>query len=109
MDKDTVDYLLSIGAIELAFVDSDGEEIYKMTKEAEKLVPEMYKEYMKTFNATLFLLWEKNLIDIVFDEDGEPLVGLNESSLDLTKVDDLQGDENAILQEIIETFLNKEE
>jgi hypothetical protein len=109
MDKETIEYLLGIGALEFCFVDENGEDVYKMTKEAATLVPEIYGEYMKNFNYLIFSLWNKDLIDVVFDESGEPLIGVNENTYNEELRLDISQEEREVLEEIIYTWKEKEE
>jgi hypothetical protein len=100
VDKEILEYLLSIGAVEFVYKDQDGEEIYRFTKIAKELVPQIYNEHMKDFNAMIFSLWRKELIDIVFDEVGEPLIGINENSYNEEMQKDLSVEEKDALIEI---------
>jgi hypothetical protein len=109
MDDDTVEYLLSIGAIEFDSMGEDGEPRYTFTEEAKKLVPEIYKEHMKDFNALVFSLWSKDFIDVVFDEEGEPLISISENSLDPDKYRELDNEEFEALLEIFSAWGELEE
>lgn len=109
MEEELVQYLLSIGALEYVFTDEDGDPIYRLTPEAKDLVPELYEEHMKDFNSIVFSLWSKNLIDVVFDDDGEPLVGINENTTDSEMTKDLDRVEKEALQEILFVWKKKTE
>lgn len=100
MEEELIQYLISIGALEYCFTDDDGSYIYRLTPEAKDLVPDLYDEHMKQFNTTVFSLWNKGLIDIVFDDDGEPLIGLNENSDNKEMIKKLDITEADILKEI---------
>jgi len=101
IDKETIEYLLSVGAIEFALVDEDGENIYRMLPKAQEIVPEIYEKYIKSFNATVFSLWTKDALDIVFDEKGDPLVGINKNSVDNDFKSGLNSKEKEVLKEIV--------
>lgn len=109
MEEELVQYLLSIGALEYVFTDEDGDPVYRLTPEARDLVPDLYDEHMKDFNSVVFSLWSKNLIDVVFDEDGEPLIGINENTTDLQMTQGLDRAEKEALQEILFVWKKKSE
>jgi hypothetical protein len=109
VDEETIEYLLEIGALEFDSVDESGENLYKFTKEAKDLVPEIYNEQMKDFNALVFSLWSKDLIDVCFDEAGEPLIGVNENSYDNNHYKKLSMEEFLALSEIREAWEEFEE
>ena len=104
MDKELIEYLLSIGALEFVYVDSDDEDIYRFTKDAKELVPDIYNEHMKEFNNIIFSLWMKNIIDIMFDENGEPLIGVNDNTYSQDAIDELEEDEQNALREIVHAW-----
>lgn len=104
MEPELVEYLVSIGALEFCYIDDAGENIYRFTKDAKELVPDIYKEHMKEFNNVIFSLWLKDVVDIIFDEDGEPLIGINKNTYDNVYVDKLEDDEREALKEIIYTW-----
>lgn len=101
MEEELIQYLLSIGALELVSEDSNKNPIYRLTEEAKDLVPELYQEHMKDFHMAAFSLWSKGLINIVFDDAGEPLIGLNENSANFEKTKDLPKNEKRALQEML--------
>ena len=109
VEEELVQYLVSIGALEYVFTDDDGEPIYRLTPEAKDLVPELYEEHMKDFNSVVFSLWSKDLIDIIFDENGEPLVGINENTHNLEMRKDLDKQEKEAIQEILFVWKKKSE
>lgn len=109
MDDELIQYLLSLGALEYVFTDDDGEPIYRLTPEAKDLVPDLYEEHMKDFNAVVFSLWSKNIIDVIFDEDGEPMIGLNSNTDDPEMIEELDKQEREVLQEILYVWKKKSE
>lgn len=105
LDKDFVEYLIKIGAIQEAFEDQDtNRQIYKFTDEAADLVPEIYHQHMKDFNAMVFNLWNKNVIDIIFSEDGDPMISLNENSYSFDMIKDLSEEEAIALHELTKIY-----
>lgn len=109
VEEELVEYLLSIGALEYVFDDEDGEPIYRLTPDAKDLVPELYEEHTKDFNSVVFSLWRKNFIDVVFDEDGEPLIGINDNTINEDMVKELGREEREALQEILFVWKKKSE
>ena len=77
MDKDMIEFLMSIGAIE----ELPGGN-YRLSEEAEEFVPEIVKQHETMFNNDVFSLWMNEMIDVVFDDDGEPMLDLNDDSRD---------------------------
>jgi hypothetical protein len=101
MDKDDIEYFLAIGALEFSYVDDDGDEVYRLTEKAKEIAPQLYEEQMKDFNAAIFSLWNKGVIDITFDNNGEPLIGISEDVYDMEISELLDEEERDILQEIV--------
>ena len=77
MDKNMIEFLKSIGAIE----ELPGGN-YRLSEQAEEMVPEMVKQHESMFNNDVFSLWMNVRIDVVFDEDGDPMLDMNEDSRD---------------------------
>lgn len=101
MEQDDIECLLEIGALEFVYVDENGDNVYRFTDQAKTLVPEIYHEHMKDFSNIVFSLWNKNLIDVVFDEEGEPLISINNNSFDYEQIKELDEEEMDGLKEII--------
>jgi hypothetical protein len=109
MDDETIEYLMSIGALEFDSFGEEGEPRYKFTEHAKKLVPDLYKEHMKDFNVLVFSLWSKDFIDVVFDEDGDPLISINENSFNPDKHEELDYQEFSALSDILDAWEELEE
>ncbi len=107
MDDELIQYLLSIGALEFAFIDDEGEHIYRLTPDAKELVPDLYEEHMQNFTASVFSLWNKDLIDIVFDDDGEPLISINDNTENEELISKLDSQDKDILKEIVFVWKKK--
>jgi len=108
LDPEEILHLLKIGALEFVNVDENNENVYRFTQKAKKLVPELYDEHMKEFSNVVFSLWVKNMLDVVFDEEGEPLISINKNSCDSEKVKELDLDEKEVLSEIVISWEEKE-
>lgn len=104
-----VEYLIEMGVIiPLGYSDETGQEMYRVTEEAGELFPEFFEEQMKELNETVFDLWSLDLIDIVFDENGEPLVGLNKNSMDKEKIEAIENkDLRSAMYGILLAFVEK--
>ena len=109
MDDELIEYLLSIGALEFAFNDDEGVAIYRLTPDAKELVPDLYEEHIKNFTTSVFSLWEKDLIDVAFDDDGEPLITINENSENDELISQLEKEDKDVLKEIVFVWKKKAE
>lgn len=109
MDDEMIQYLLSIGALYWAFENDEGEDIYRLTPEARELIPNLYDEHVKDFNGIVFSLWNQNMLNLVFDEEGEPLISLNENSTNEEMISNLDKKEQEAMREIIFVYKMKEE
>ena len=107
MDPEELIHLIEIGALEFVSVDENNEDVYRFTKNAKKLVPKLYKEHMQEFSNVVFSLWTKNMLDVVFDEEGDPLISINENSSDLEKIEQLGLDEKEVIFEIVNSWEEK--
>lgn len=99
-----IEYLVEQGVLEVIYYDEDDNPVYRMTAKAQEVVPELWNEHIREFNFHSFTLWMKDMIDIRFDEEGDPLVGLNENSSDIEKIKTLTSQERTVLYEIIDAW-----
>ena len=75
MDEEMIQFLKSIGALE----DND-DGTYRLTDEAQEYVPDMVKTHEAHFNNDVFSLWMNDMLELVFDEDGDPMIDLSDDS-----------------------------
>ena len=75
MDEEMIQFLKSIGALE----DND-DGTYRLTDEAQEYVPNMVKTHEAHFNNDVFSLWMNDMLELVFDEDGDPMIDLSDDS-----------------------------
>lgn len=76
-----IEYLIQMGVLKPAGYDENiGDELYILTDKALGVFPELSDIREKETNAAVFELWQRNMLDVVFDESGEPLVSLNKNS-----------------------------
>jgi hypothetical protein len=101
IEKEDLEYFLAIGALEFSYISPDGEKIYHLTKESKSLAPNFYRQQMEDINSILFSLWRKNAIDISFDSDGSPLIGITEETIKKIIDGDLEQEEDEVLQEVV--------
>lgn len=78
-DRD-LEYYIEIGAVEISGVDEYGEIIFKITDEAEELVPELWQAHKDYIDQTLIDLYEKDLISVEYDENLEATITLTEEA-----------------------------
>lgn len=79
-----------------------GDPTYRITEEGKKILPDLYEESMSTYNMVCFKLWEKNMINLSFDDEGMPLVALNKNSFDEEKIMLLSEIERFILRQLLD-------
>lgn len=104
-EEDIVEYLLSIGALEEAGTDADsGEPLYKLTKKSEEFIPEFTELFYQEFSNHVFFLWQKEFIDVIFDEEGEPMISPNEKAFDEDTWDTLNIESVFVLRQIVAIF-----
>ena len=75
-NKEMMEFLKSIGAIE------EVEGGFRLTESAVNTVPDMVKKHEQNFNNDVFSLWMNDMLDLNFDEDGEPMIDLSDISRD---------------------------
>lgn len=104
-EQDIVEYLLSIGALEEAGTDADsGEPLYKLTKKSEEFIPEFTELFYQEFSNHVFFLWQKEFIDVIFDDEGEPMISPNEKAFDEDTWDTLNIESVFVLRQIVAIF-----
>jgi hypothetical protein len=101
LSKEDIEYFVAIGALEFSHIDDNGDEIYCLTDKAKDIAPEFYESQMKDLNTTVFSLWNKGVIDVIFDESGDTMIALNEDTAELLKTIDLDEDEHSVIEEIL--------
>lgn len=86
-----IDFLIQMGILRpVGYDENIGEEMYMMTDKASTFFPELPKMQERETNAAVFELWQRNMLDVVFDETGEPLVSLNKNSTDKNKIEAIE-------------------
>lgn len=104
-EQDIVEYLLSIGALEEAGVDADSSEpLYRLTEKSEEFIPEFTELFYQEFSNHVFLLWQQEFIDVIFDDEGEPMISPNEKAFDEDTWDTLNIESVFVLRQIVAIF-----
>ena len=86
MDEEkSIDYYIQMGVININGVDEDGEIMFSISEKAKDLAPELWKAHTEYVDELLIGLFEKNLIDISYDEDLNANISLSEEGKNLLK------------------------
>lgn len=93
-EEQIIKWLVDLGIIEdLGYNEELGENMYHITSEAQEYFPQLKETHLKDINQHVFDLWQINMLDVTFDDKGEPLVALNKNSLDKEKIAQIQDPE----------------
>jgi membrane protease subunit (stomatin/prohibitin family) len=84
-NEDKMEYYLSIGAIELAGVDQEGEFIFNITNKAKRIAPELWQAHEDHVNESLIQLYEKGLISVTYNDDLEAIIEMSDEGKTLAK------------------------
>jgi len=77
-DNQNLDYYMSIGAIEVAGIDNDGEFIYEITERAREVAPELWLAHEQHIDSSLVRMFEMGLVNVTYDENLEAHLELSE-------------------------------
>jgi hypothetical protein len=67
--------LIEMGALEVRGYDSISNQfIYNLTPKCQEIMPDLFEEHFKMINELAFRLWNKDIIDLTFDNNGIPMV-----------------------------------
>ena len=70
-DDERLNYYISIGAIEVAGIDADGEFIFEITERAREVAPELWQAHEQHVDQSLLRMFEMGLVDVTYDENLE--------------------------------------
>lgn len=101
---DILEYLLSIGALEEAGFTANGDPLFRITEIADEFIPEFTQVFYEEFNNNVFVLWQKGFLDVVFDEEGEPMVSPMEKAYEENEWEQLDLEELFVLKQIVSVF-----
>lgn len=87
MDEDDrrLEYYMSIGAVELAGMDEEGEIIFAITEKAKEIAPELWEAHEKHIDESLMELYRRGVIEIEYDENLEASFKISEEGKRLAK------------------------
>lgn len=82
-----IEFLVEEGCMEVTGVDENGEFVLSVTAKMEEMFPEIWEEIISMSNELVYELWQKDLVEIVFKNDGDILVGVNDNTLNYKQYD----------------------
>jgi len=83
--EDKMEYYISIGAIELAGMDEDGEFIFNITDRAKKLAPELWQAHQEHVDESLIELYNKGLINVTYNDNLEAIIEMSDEGKKMAK------------------------
>jgi hypothetical protein len=95
-----IEFLIDNGCMEVVGVNDDGEFLFSMTSKMEEMFPEIWEEVMSMTNFAVNGLWQKGLVELVFQSSGEILVSPNDNTLKYKQYD-LTEEETLTIETII--------
>jgi hypothetical protein len=94
-------FMLQNGYMEVIGVDSFGEPLYKMTHKMIRDFPDLFDAHLEATNEVIFGLWQKGLLEMNMNNDGEWIVVTTYSTFNYKDMDvDLDQEEILMLEEI---------
>lgn len=104
-----LDYLISVGLIQIVSYAEDGEPLYKFTEEL-MAMPEFMEVHESITNDILFSLWNKGFIEMnPINEDGDWNVRLSDKSEDFNAAkNELDEDEFLLFVQIYQDLKNEQ-
>lgn len=97
-----IEYLIEEGCMEVTGIEPSGEFLFSVTPKMEEIFPEIWDEIMSFSNQLVYELWQKDLVDVIFNSNGETLVTVNDNTL---KYKEYELNEEQEL--MIETIINR--
>ena len=76
---------IEIGAVDIAGVDAEGEILFAITEKAKYLAPELWDAHQKHVDEMIMELYQKDFIEIEYDENLEASIKFSEEGLRLAK------------------------
>ncbi len=76
-NEDMMKFLESIGAVEKI------EGGFRLTEEANDIVPDMVKKHESHFNNDVFSLRMNGMLELTFDGEGDPMIDISDCSRDI--------------------------
>jgi DNA-binding PadR family transcriptional regulator len=105
---DIIEKFLRDGILEIAGIEEEtGLNTYRITEKGKKIIPVLESEKQAAMNSIVFALWTKNMINLNFDKDGNPIVALNKNSFDEKKIAELHPEERVTLRQFVDIIKEK--
>jgi hypothetical protein len=101
-----LEYLIKIGAVKKIFNNSSYEDEFVMTNKCDKFIPELPKKFSRDFQEEIFTLWQLDLLDILFDQEGKHIIKINNNSFNSETIKELSIETVVVLRQVI-SALNK--
>lgn len=100
-----IEDLITLGAIEINSITSEGEPLYKITPRLKEIWPELYSQHMSVVNQSIMNLWQKGYLEIDLLAE-VPNVSLSIKTIKKESFDDLNPEELSHLTQIVEILSN---
>ena len=102
-----IDNLILDGGLEVSAMDEHtGELLYSFTPKIQELMPDLYKEHIRTVNSDVMNLWEKGFLNLdLFEKD--PIITITPKALNKEDIEGLSKQERWSLFEIIRLLKRK--
>jgi len=98
-NEDMMKFLESIGAVEKI------EGGFRLTEEANDIVPDMVKKHESHFNNDVFSLWMNGMLELTFDGEGDPMIDVSAASRDIDlRIERLTEQEIVTLDMIVQQY-----
>lgn len=101
-EEDYMQHYIDIGAIEIIGVDPSGEFLLSITDKAKDVAPELWETHIEYIDKTLLDLFDKNLLEIEYDEELNVNFKISEKGKQLINQAGLFGIEDIAKKKIIE-------
>lgn len=90
-EESLIKWLVDLGILrDLGYNEIFGDHIYQIDDTANDFIPGLKEQHRLDVNQAVFDLWNLEMIDIRFDDDGEPLISLNENSTNTDKINSIE-------------------
>jgi hypothetical protein len=100
-DEDFVSFLVRNNLVEKIFNPEINDFDFIITEKSDIFFPELANKFYNEFQNEVFLLWQNGLLDIYFDDDGKPMVSVNQNSFDFEKTQYLALETIVVLKQVI--------
>lgn len=86
MDIDpSIEYYVSIGAVEVVGVEEDGEILFRLTESAKELAPRLWQIHQKHVDEVLVDLFKRDLLSVTYNENLEAIIELTDEGKELAR------------------------